>query len=472
MPVLLWHQVRLPHGEEVAAEVRSLDDKAMHVRTAWADDLAVPRAAVERVSVSGGRVVLFDAFAGGLGSWTKTGEPRAADGKLVFDKTGQAIEAAVKPGVAAGRVGMTFSSAAPTGRRVSLELGFVHSERPAAVRVELIGPGERYAVTAPDKADIEGKLKREPGMHRLTAEFDADRLAVFVDDLVLWNHDSGPGELRSIKLVGDGEGNEPGVVTGVWVARTEPAGEPRAWADLTADAVRSPDGDETFGRLRAAGPGGVTLEVKRKVLPLGWADVAEFTLRRGPVTETATAGEHVRIWMRAADGLHDVLDGAVKAFDDKSVRLTHPVLGELSLPRERVEEIRFLFHGRRVPVDTTPRHLGTKPAFGFAVPKPDGLNVVRTVTVAEPAAGLVVIDAAWVRRTGTPVEVRVNGETVGELNRLADKGEAAVRTYRLPVAADRLRRGDNEIEVRLRPSDGAVNGVDLRAIRLELVEKN
>jgi hypothetical protein len=152
------------------------------------------------------------------------------------------------------------------------------------------------------------------------------------------------------------------------------------------------------------------------------------------------------------------------------VRLVHPVLGELTLPRDRVEEIRFLFHGRRIPVDDTPHHLGTKPAFGFAVPKPEGLKLVRTATIAEPAAGFVVIDAAQVRRTGTPVEVQLNGESVGDLNRLADKAEPAVRSYRLPIAADKLRRGDNEIEVHLRPGDGAVTEVDLRGIRLELVD--
>jgi hypothetical protein len=471
-PILLWHQVRLAHGEVLTAEVRSLDDKALHVRTPWAEDLAIPRTAIDRVSLAGGRVVRFDAFSAGLGSWTKTGEPRVFEGELTFDKAGQAIESAVKPGVAAGRVGVAFRLASTINRRVSLELGFVRGGQSAAVRVELIGPGERYAVTASDQPEYVGKLKRESGSHRMTAEFDGGRLAIFVDDLVLWNRDAGPGELRSVKLVSEGDGTEPGVVTGVLVARTEPAGEPRPWADLTADAVRSPDGDETFGTLRAVGPAGVTLEVKGKRLSLGWSDVAEFTFRRERLVETATAGEHVRVQLRAADESHDLLDGAVKAFGDKTLVLVHPVLGEVLLPRDRVEELRFLFHGRRIPVDTTPHHLGTKPAFGFAVLKPEGLKLVRKMTVAEPAAGFVVIDAAHVRRAGTPIEVRVNGETIGELNRLADKTEPIVRSYRLPITADRLRRGDNEIEVRLRPGNRPVTGVDLRAIWLELAEKN
>ena len=344
---------------------------------------------------------------------------------------------------------------------MSLDLGFV--------RVELVGPGERYAVTAAGKADVAGNLKRDAGTHRLSVEFDRDRLAVFVDDLVLWVRDAGPGELRSIKLVSDGDGTEAAAIDDVLVANSEPPAEPRPWADLTADAVRSPDGDETFGTLTAAGPAGVTLEMKGKKLAIGWPAAAEFAFRRGPVTEAATSGEHVRVRLKTAEGLHDVLDGAVKAFDDKALTLVHPVLGELTLPRDRVEEVRLLFHGRRVPVDAAAHHLGARPAFGFAVPKPEGLRLVKTVALANPAAGFVVIDAAQVSATGTPVEVLVNGERVGELNRLAGRAEPMVRAYRVPVVAGAWRRGDNEIEVRLRPAaSGKVTGIDVRAVRLEL----
>jgi hypothetical protein len=471
-PVLLWHRVHLGRGEVVTAELRSLDVRALHVRTPWADELAIPRTAVERVTpAAGGRIVLFDAFTAGLGGWTMTGEPRAAGGKLIFDRAGQRVEAAVKPALTAGRVDVTFQSAGETSRRVNLELGFVRGDVPATVRVELIGPGQGYTVTTRDKADDEGKPKRTAGPHRVRAEFDKDRLAIVVDDLVLWARDAGPGELRAVKLAGEGDGTEAAPITGVLVTRFEPAGEARSWADLTAEAVRSLDGDETYGTLVGAGPAGVSLEVKGRTLALGWPEVSEFTFRRGPVTETATAGEQVRVRLAAGDGSHDVLDGAAKAFDDKRLVLIHPVLGELSLPRERVEEVRFLFHGRRVPVDSTPHHLGAKPALGFAVPKPEGLRLAKTVPFKDVAAGFVVVDAAQVRRTGTPVEVLVNGELVGELNRLADRAEPTVRTYRLPVAADKWRRGDNEIEIRLRSiADRPVTGIDLRAVRLELTD--
>jgi hypothetical protein len=470
--VPLWHQVRLGNGEVVLAEVRRLDDAALHVRPAWADALTIPRGVVERVTdVPGRRPVLFDSFDAGLGAWTTTGGPRADGGRLTFDRAGQAVEAAVKPAPSSGRLVATFHSAVMGGRTVTLHLGFVRDGQPRPVGVELIGPGERYAVTAGDKPDLAVRLRREAGTHRLSVEFDHDRLAVFVDEFVLWVRDAGSGELRSIKLASAGDGSEPAAVDDVLVTAAVPVAGPRAWADLTADAVRSPDGDETFGTLSAAGPAGVTLRVRGKKLALGWPAAAEFAFRRGPVTEAATSGEHVRVRLKTAEGRHDVLAGAVKAFDDKALVLVHPVLGELTLPRDRVEEVRFEFHGRRIPVDSTPRHLGTRPAFGFAVPKPGQLQFSRTVPLDRPAAGFVVIDAAHVSATGAPVEVWINGERVGELNRLAGRAEPVVRGYRLPVAAGVLRRGDNEVEVRLRPpDDGKVTGIDLRAVRLELAD--
>jgi hypothetical protein len=446
-PVPLWHQVHLGRGQVVLAEVRSLDDKALRVRPAWAEALAVPRAAVEQVTnAPGWRPVRFDTFTGG---------------KL-------ALDAAVPP-LAAGRVLVTGRPAVTKGRRVSLDLGFVRDGRPAAVRVELSGPGEQFAITAPDQAHHEGRIKRGGEATRIAAEFDRDRLVVTVGEWVLWSRDAGPGELRSVKLVSEGDASEPVAIESLVVARPEPIGDLRAWADLTADAIRSPEGDETYGSLTAAGPAGATLEVKGKGLTLGWPDVAGFTFRRAVVTEQPTRGEHVRVLIHTADGQRDVLDGAVKALDDKALVLVHPILGELSVPRDRLEEVRFAFHGRRVPIDGAPHHLGTKPAFGFSTPKPEGMQLLRTINVDKPAPGFIVVEAAWLGRMGTPAEVRVNGEVVGELNRLADRADGAVREYRLPV--ERWRTGDNEVEVRLRPAgSGKVAGIDLRALWAEWPE--
>ncbi len=255
-------------------------------------------------------------------------------------------------------------------------------------------------------------------------------------------------------------------IAGVSAARP---GAPRAWADLTADGVRSPAGDETFGALTAIDPTGVTLGIKAKPVVFNWPDVAELGFRRGPVSERPTAGEHVRLRVRI-DNHRDVLAGAVKTFDDKAVVLTHAVLGDLTIPRERVEEVRFAFHGRRIPVESAPHHLGTRPAFGFAVPKPTGLKLAKRVSVETvPTTGFVVVSAAHVGRTGTPVEVWLNGDRLGTLNALADRADAVVRPYRVPAPAAAWRSGANEVELRLKTEpDAKATGVDVRSVWLEL----
>src|SRR5262245_7485653 len=471
--VPLWHQVRLGPGEVVLAEIRSLDPTHLDVRPAWAATLAVPRTAIERVgNAPGWRPVLFDSFDGDLARWTKTGEPRTADGRLIFDRAGRAVEGMWKGPLAARRVAVGLRSAVTAARRLTLGLAFVRDRRPAPVRVELIGPDAHYTVASPVKPTYDGRQKRDQGPHRLTAEFDRDRLHLFLDELVLWAQDTGPGELQSIRLTAEGEGTEAVTVDDVLVARPDPVREPRSWADLTADAVRSPDGDETFGAIVAAGPVGLSFEVKGRTRVLGWPEAAEFAFRRGTVAERETAGEHVQVRIRTVDGARDVLDGAVTAFDDKRLVLAHAVLGDLTIPRDRVDELRFLFRGRRIPVDATPHHLGTRPAFGFAVPKPEGLRFAKTVTVEPaPADGFVVVDAAQVSGTGPAVEVLFNGERLGELNRSADRPDHAVRAYRFPVPANVWRK-DNEVEVRVRPpEDGKrVVGVDLRAVRLDVAK--
>jgi len=468
--VPLLHQVHFAHGEVLLGEISNLDNTHLHVRPTWGEGLAIPRSAIERVTqVPGWRLLLFDTFDGDLAAWAKTGEPRTDRGRLILKAAGEAVEA--KPGkpLTAGRVDITFQSAVTKTRTLGLELVFARGGKPAPIQVELVGPGERHAVTSPAKPDHDGKLKRVPGAHRLTAEFAGDHLHLLLDELVLWSQSSGPGELKAIRLVADGAGSESATVDDVAISRFDLAADPRPWADLTADAVRSADGDETFGALTGVQSTGFTLDVKGRKFSLAWPDVAEFTFRRGAVPERPTTGEHVRVRVRSAEVLRDILDGAVKSFDDKALVLAHAFLGDLTIPRDRLDEVRLLFHGRRLPVDATPHHLGTRPAFGFAVPKPEGLYLTKAAKVDPvPTAGFVVIDAAHVSSSGTPVQLSTNGEQVGVLNRLADRAEPVVRAYRLSAA--NWRRGENEIEVRLRPDESGkrVTGVDLRAVRLEL----
>ena len=468
--VLIWHQICLNGGEKLLAELLRLDAAHLHVRTVWAEELTIPRAAIDRVTnAPGGRPVFVESFDSLSADWVITGEPKAVGRALAFNKAGQTASLSLKESLSSGRVVVGIAAARTTTRRLVMELSFDRAKESTVVRVELVGPAESFVVASPMKATHAGRILRDGKGHKLAVEFDRDRLNVFVNDLVLWSQETSPGELRAVKFLAEGEGNESVAIDDVLIAKPSRPHEPRPWADLTVDAIRSPDGDETYGDLVGLGPIGLSLETKGKKLAPRWPDVAVFAFRRTAIAEQATTGEHVQIRVRAGDGVRDVLEGAMKSFGDKSLVLSHAVLGDLTMPRDRLEEIRLLFHGRRIPVDSTPRHLGTRAEFGFAMPKPEGLQLTKSVKVT-PAwtSGFVVVDAARVSPEGTPLELLVNGESLGNLNRLADRDSALVKCYRLPLPASRA--GDVEIELRLRPNaEGRrTTGIDLRGVRLEL----
>jgi hypothetical protein len=470
-PVPFWHQVHFGHGEVCQAEIRKLDATSLNLRPAWEGSLEVARAAVEHVTHEPAwQPIFFDAFDDGLARWEKSGQPLAKANQVRFVRDGQAIATTFKTPLDAGRIGITWHAEFTKTRRLTLVLAF----DPHEIRVELVGPGDRYGVATALKADHAGQIKRKRAECSLSAEFGPDRLVICIDDLVLWASDSGVKALRSMRIESTGDGDEGAVVTSVQVARQETGVTRKPWADLTADAVRSPAGDETFGSILSTGPAGITLKVKEKELALAWPDVGDFAFRRALIVERETNGEHVRIRVRSANGVRDVLEGAVTAYDAKSMKLAHAVLGDLTFPRECVDEIRLDFRGRRVPVDSTPRHLGSRPAFGFAVVKPEGLRFAKSIDMPIlPRESVLVVDAAQVDKQGAPAEVLVNGAVVGTLNHLADRGDQTVRTYRLAVPVAQWRQGANEIEVRVRPPEGAkVKGIDLRAIRLDFVARH
>lgn len=468
-PAPLWHRVQLSNGELFLGEILKLDDKHLHVRTAWANAVRIPRATIDRVGPGpGGRPVFLDIFDGELTAWAKSGQPKVESGQLLL-AAGDAVEVGLKSPVTAGRVCLTFQPFKSKSRIVMLELGFVRDGTPASVAIELIGPGPHFAVTP----GVAHKIEREGTVRQVVAVFDRERLVLLVDDLVLWSQDVGPGVLKSVKLIASGEGDEMARIEDIAVLESDYTPRPRPWADLTRDAVRSADGDETFGTLTAAGPTSLRFEIKGTPAFLSWPAAYEFAFRRGPVAEATTTGEHVRVRVRSADGARDVLDGSVKSFDATMLVLTHAVLGELAIPRDRLEEIRLRFYGRRVSVESSPHHLGKKPAFGYAVPKPEGMMLTRAVKVdAVPHTGSVVIEAAGVDRTGSPAEVWFNGKRLGDLNRLADRAGLEVKAYALPVPSEAWERGENAIEIRLLPAvaTGRVNGIDVRAVRLELYD--
>jgi hypothetical protein len=222
----LWHQIHLGHGELLLGAVVKLDATHLHLRTAWRESLAIARIAIERVTnPPGTRPIFFDAFGGDLSSWEAAGGPRVASGKLTLDRAGQSVQARLVKPLPAGRVAVDFESGKTKARRTTLGLDFERDGKSNPVSIGMADPGERYKVVSDRAPTHDGKLRRETGLHRLTVEFDGDRLDVFVDDLVLWSQRSGAGVLQAIKLSAEGEGAEVANITDVLVAEPQRARE-------------------------------------------------------------------------------------------------------------------------------------------------------------------------------------------------------------------------------------------------------
>src|SRR5262249_12869905 len=135
------------------------------------------------------------------------------------------------------------------------------------------------------------------------------------------------------------------------------------------------------------------------------------------------------------DGLTDELEGVLKGLDERRLALAHPVLGELSLDRDRVGELRWLFRGRRVEIDNAFHPLGEGEAWQGAV-RPDVV----------PKGARLVVHA--VRPEGDfRVEAVVNGKKVGPLTCPVDTADEWRRLVG-PLPAEALRAGDNSVELR------------------------
>ena len=64
-------------------------------------------------------------------------------------------------------------------------------------------------------------------------------------------------------------------------------------------------------------------------------------LRLAVLTQPGSPGGLVRLWIDSGlDPEPDVLDGVLKAIDDKQATLIHPALGELHVPRDRLRRLR------------------------------------------------------------------------------------------------------------------------------------
>lgn len=494
-------QVHLSNQQSLLGEVIQLDETTVALRTAWADRMAIPRRAVERIAhPPGWRPIFVDAFERDLGKWKVLGKVErragaATSGKssLVLDAQGQSAAFELPEPLAVGKLGVNcLIPNEVKGRAWHIELEFARTKaKPSNVRVEISGPGDSFTVQSPGKPEFEGRVRRTPGWKRLTVEWSQESLCIFADDLVLWSQSGGPdGELRACRLKCDstersrGDAGEVRFDDFAVHAATKSRSEIRPLLDAAQDAICSWDGDVLFGKLKSMDPVGMVLEGQFGKRTFPWTETQFVGARRTGVPGDSTDGEHVRITLRTNDNQRDVLVGAVKSLTSKQLVLQHSSLGEVPIPVDRIDEIRLNYFGKMIVVDSNPHHLGKRLRSGFLVPKAEGMTLSRAFKIDQlfETAALVVEAchlcgtsdgkevAASLRRGGMQTAVIINDKRAGCLNDLVDRASPEPKRLQLTIPKGLLAIGDNVVEFRqtVDSETGQSAECELRSISLEL----
>ena len=343
-------RVLLPDGQQITGRLLTADGDALALRTAWAGRVDVPRsAAVALRQPPGLQSVFEDDFTDGLKAWTVSGKP-VVDGDppaAALTAAGQSLVYTPPDPPDAGRVGVNFRDRDATGARLSVELRFQGDGEPRTLRVTVAGPGDAYEVEPPGLDGDGRRIARSAGWHRLTVRFSRDSLSVLCDDAVMWsNLRQGPGgTLRQVSLICSAEAKADAVrgrVEFTEFSLSRAADEPRRPpGDPTQEEVWLADGDQLFGDALHVDRRAVEIQGHFGKRSLPWAEVRGCWFRRDAAPPRPIDGARVRLWIDSGlDPEPDVLDGVLKAIDDKQATLQHPTLGELHVPRERLRRLR------------------------------------------------------------------------------------------------------------------------------------
>jgi hypothetical protein len=479
-PPLRWgtrFQVALAGDQQLTGELLGLDAKELRVRTAWADRLALPRAAVPALKQPQGYLTFWhDDFTNGLKAWKAIGAPTVNDRRpapakpcLLLTAPGQRVEYALTTPLESGRAAVSFYDAEAFGAIWLFEAEFAGAAGPRFLRV-VVGGAAAYQAEGPGLIGQSTEVARNAGWHRLQVECTAASLVATVDDAVLWRGGAPGGPLKKVRLVCNAHPvkavprGEVALADFSLAQSVRPLRHTRA--DPDQDELWLASGDQLLGDVVRADHRGVELQAcfgKRTYL---WGDVRGVWLREIVAAPRTTDGEHVRVWLRTGCGAEvDQLDGVLHGLDAERLTLRHALLGDLVIERARVERLRGLFRGRRIEVANGSHHLGPRNRLvpSLRPPRSEGLSLKRTFCLdAVPDTAALVVRVQHLKgreegvggalqQGGLCTAVWVNGRQVGFLNDYVQRSTPAHQTVRLPLRREALRSGDNVLEVRQIP---------------------
>lgn len=214
-------------------------------------------------------------------------------------------------------------------------------------------------------------------------------------------------------------------------------------------------GDQLFGRVVRADRDRLQVQIRRTTRDLNWDRVRELRMTRTPIEPKTTEGEHVRIWVRSAAGASDALLGVLRSLDAQQFTLAHPLLGEVSIARERVLRLQGLFQGRRQEIDPGDHHLGdagSQSATRYPR-RAEGVALRRSFRLTEvPATARLQLDVMDFRTDGTGrLELWLNAKKIADLSKQIDPNVVEPRRVNVELPSSLLRLGLNELELRLTP---------------------
>lgn len=433
----------------------------------------------------GEALVLQDGFESiDAARWAHVGEPDvvaephlAGMRSLRLAAGGSAVTCRLAEPVASGRLEIAYldTGKVVAGQQWFVDLLFRGGNGDETVRAVLDWSEESLGVqSSGGPALAVQRLARKPGWHRLGVRFGPEtELAVDGDELA---HGRGPGgPLIEIRLANRtvGDAGPPGDLAVCFddlrlVRLAEPVGglevAPRV------DDVRLVDGDQVFGRLKAADADSVTLAVDGRDVGLSWTEVASLWFRRAPEQARPVDGLLVRVEWRSAPGNDprdaDQVEGALVAVSDAAITLATPYAGDLAIPRDRLRALKVLGRGRRIVVDPTAHHLGNNVSREPPLldpPLPEGGLLDRTIRldrVPEGVAAALVLDVVQVvgeanslqfsdlvRKGELRTIVKINDRAVDYLNRHVTTKNETPERIRVPIPAGLLRPGENRLRI-------------------------
>ncbi len=314
--------MHLRDGELITGPFLGLDKNTLTLRAAWAARVELPRAAVASIDP--------------LPGWRTVTEEDFHDG-------GKGLPYTLAKPLTAGRLGVNFQ------RRGTVELLFQQADRSRRVTVTVAETGANYAMDSGGLKGVARTVARTPGWHRLLVYFTKRSLRITCDDDVLWyNLEQGPGgSLKQVTIRCQKSSGEAIAWTEFCLERAMKE-YPKPPADAEQDEVQLADGDQLFGRIVGADRRTLRIEGRFGKRSLPWTELAGCSFRRTDAPPRGNQAANVRLLVYSGLGSDvDVLDGVVTALDERRLTLRHPLLGEVTLERGRVRELRPSLGGTR-----------------------------------------------------------------------------------------------------------------------------